>query len=276
MATIIDTHIHFWNYHPIRDDWITDDMKMLQKNFLPQDIAPLLQKKNVDGAIAVQADQSEAETQFLVQLAQNHTFIKGVVGWVDLRNENIEDRLEYFSQFPIIKGWRHIIQAEPDDFFLDENFSRGIQLLKEYHYTYDILIYPKQLKSAITFVEKFPEQKFVIDHCAKPNIKNKEMVEWKVSMQTMALHPHAYCKLSGLLTEADWNQWSADDLFPYLDVLFESFGPDRLMYGSDWPVMLLSGQYAQWKSLLEKYLESYAPEEKENIFGNNAARFYNL
>ena len=272
----IDTHVHFWKYDKLRDAWITDKMKTLQQNYLPETIAGTLKRNSITGCIAVQADQSELETLFLTELAKTHDIIKGVVGWIDLQNENIEERLHYFSHYPIIKGWRHIVQGEADDFLLRPAFQRGISFLQKYNYTYDVLIYPKQLKSTLEFVSKFPEQKMVIDHCAKPDIAGKKIDEWAALMKEIAKQPNVYCKLSGLFTEAKWKEWSPAEFYPYLDTVFNAFGTDRLLFGSDWPVILLSGIYVQWKSLLEKYMEDFDSEEKENVFGQNAIRFYNL
>lgn len=273
---IIDSHVHFWKYDKKRDSWMTNDMKTLRQDYLPEHLTQTLKRNGVDGVVAVQADQSELETHFYVEMAKTHNFIKGVVGWVDLRNENVEERLHYFSQYPYIKGWRHIAQSEPDNFLLNADFQRGIAALQPYNFTYDILIYHHQLKPALELVTKFPEQKFVIDHCAKPDIKHKMIDEWKVMMQDMAQHPNVFCKLSGLFTEAAWKQWSAGDFYPFLDVVFKAFGTNRLMFGSDWPVMLLSGIYVQWKSLLEKYMENFTEEERAKVFGENAVQFYNL
>lgn len=272
----IDTHVHFWKYDKVRDAWITNDMKVLQQDYLPEQIALTLKRAGIDGVVAVQASQEEVETRFLVELSKTHPVIKGVVGWIDLRASTIEERLRHFAQYPAIKGYRHIVQGEPDDFLLRESFQRGIRALQAYNYTYDILIYPKQLRSAIQFVGAFPDQPFVIDHCAKPEIRNKKMDDWKAMMKEIAQHPNVHCKLSGLLTEAAWKEWSAGDFYPYLDVVFDAFGTDRLLFGSDWPVMLLSGIYVQWKSLLEKYMEQFTPEDKEKVFGQNAVRFYGL
>jgi L-fuconolactonase len=272
----IDSHVHFWKFDKKRDAWITNDMKILQQDYLPEHAAMTFKRNDIDGCVAVQADSSELETRFLVELAKTHSIIKGVVGWIDLQADNAEEKLQHFSEHKIIKGYRHIVQSEPDDFLLNEKFQRGISLLKQYNYTYDILIYPKQLKSTIEFVSKFPEQMFIIDHCAKPLIKSKDINDWKTLIKEVAQFPNVYCKLSGLLTEAKWKEWSAADFYPYLDVVFETFGTDRLLFGSDWPVMLLSGIYVQWKSLLEKYMEQFAPEEKEKVFGLNAVAFYNL
>jgi L-fuconolactonase len=272
----VDSHIHFWKYDKVKDSWITDDMKVLQKHYLPENAALTFRNNGIDGCVAVQASQSELETHFLTELAKTHPVIRGVVGWIDLQNENINERLEYFSQYSVIKGWRHVAQAEPEDFLLRKNFQRGIAALRPYNYTYDILIYHYQLKPALEFVSGFPEQKFIIDHCAKPDIAHKKIDDWKRLMQEMAMHPNVYCKLSGLFTEAKWKEWSVADFYPYLDVVFEAFGPDRLVFGSDWPVILLSGMYVQWKSLLEKYMENFSVGDKEKVFGENAVRFYNL
>lgn len=273
---VVDSHVHFWKYDKVRDAWITDNMKILQQDYLPEHLAPTLKRNGVDGVVAVQASQEEVETRFLAELAKTHPEIKGVVGWLDLQADNIAERLEHFTQYSSIRGYRHVVQAEPDDFLLRPNFQRGVQALKPYNYTYDVLIYPSQLKPAIEFVSKFPDQKLIIDHCAKPDIKHKKIDEWKVLMKEIAQNPQVSCKVSGLFTEAAWKTWSAAEFYPYLDVVFEAFGTDRLLYGSDWPVILVSGIYVQWKSLLEKYMENYTPEDREKVFGLNAVAFYNL
>ncbi|MFT3682513.1 MAG: amidohydrolase family protein [Ferruginibacter sp.] len=274
---IIDSHVHFWKYDKVKDAWITDDMKQLQQDLLPQDIEPVLKNNTVNGIVAVQADQSEKETIFLKELADENDFIKGIVGWIGLQEKSIEERLHYFSQYSIIKGWRHIAQAEPAGFLLNENFLRGIAALEKYNYTYDILIYPAQIKDTLELVNKFPDQRMVLDHCAKPGIKNKAFVEWNRQIQELAKNPAVYCKLSGLLTEATWKQWDDATFYPYFDTVFDAFGTSRLLYGSDWPVMLLSGGYEQWKNLLENYIEKNCEAgAKEKIFGSNAIQFYNL
>ena len=275
LATI-DTHVHFWKYNATRDTWISDDMKVLKQNYLPEDLALSAKRNHVAGCVAVQVDQSELENYFLVELAKTHPFIKGVVGWIDLQADNLEERLTHFSAFPIIKGWRHIVQGEANDFLLRRNFQQGVQRLKKFNYTYDILVYHYQLDAVVDFVSNLPDQKLIIDHCAKPDIRNHEINQWRSLMKEIAQHPQVHCKLSGLFTEANWRHWSAGDFFPYLDVVFDAFGTDRLLFGSDWPVMLLSGSYLQWKSLLEKYMEQFKPEDKEKVFYQNAIRFYNL
>jgi len=272
---IIDSHVHFWKYNKKRDAWMAD-MKILQQDYLPEHLSLTLKRNEVDGVIAVQADQSEVETRFLVELSKTHPIIKGVVGWLDLRAANLEEKLAEFSQYSIIKGYRHIVQGEPDDFLLSEDFQRGVSALKPYNYTYDILIFPRQLKAAASFVKKFPDQKLIIDHCAKPDIKNKKIEEWKIGMEEIAGQPNVYCKLSGLFTEAAWKEWSPSDFYPYLDIVFNAFGTDRLVFGSDWPVILVSGIYVQWKSLIEKYMENFPEEEKQKVMGENAVKFYEL
>ena len=272
----IDTHVHFWKYDKVRDSWITKDMKVLMQDYLPEQLDLAARRNEITGCVAVQADQSELETHFLVELAKTHPFIQGVVGWVDLQDAEVEKRLEYFSQYPVIKGWRHIAQAEPDNFLLSEPFQRGIATLGAMGYTYDVLIYHHQLKPALEMVKRFPNQQFIIDHCAKPNIRRKDIKEWAAVMKDLAQLDYVYCKLSGLLTEAEWKSWKPADFYPYLDVVFDAFGTDRLMYGSDWPVILLSGIYVQWKSLLEKYMENFSSDDREKVFISNARKFYRL
>jgi len=272
----IDSHVHFWKYDKKVYDWIDSSMKSLQQDYLPEHLTLTLKRNDIDGVVAVQAIQAEVETRFLAELAQTHPIIKGVVGWVDLQADNVTDRLQHFSQYPIIKGFRHVVQGEPLDFLARENFRRGVAALKPFGYTYDILIFHNQLKPAIDFVNAFPDQLFVIDHCAKPDIKHKKIDDWKAGIKEIATYPNVYCKLSGLFTEAAWKEWSVADFYPYLDAVFDAFGTDRLMFGSDWPVILLSGIYVQWKSLIDKYMENFPAEEREKIFGTNAIQFYNL
>jgi L-fuconolactonase len=273
----IDSHQHFWLYDPGRDGWITDEMAVLKRDFLPEDLIPELRFNDIAQSIAVQADQSEKETRFLLELAEKHPEIAGVVGWVDLSAENIEERLEYFSRFPKLRGFRHILQAESDDrFMMRKEFLRGISCLGGYHFTYDILIYARHLPVAIEFVRRFPEQKFVVDHLAKPGIKAQELEPWSRDIRRLASNPNVFCKLSGMVVEADWKQWTAKDFRPYLDAVFAAFGIDRLMFGSDWPVCLLAGTYAQAKEIVEGYTGDLSSAEKEKIFGLNAARFYGL
>ena len=273
----IDAHQHFWRYDAQRDGWITDQMSELKRDYLPDEFLEELAANDMDGCIAVQADQSERETLFLLDLAAQHSEIAGVVGWADLRSPNLPKRLEYFSQFEKLRGFRHIVQTEPDDgFLLRDDFRRGIAWLQEFGFTYDILIYPKQLPAAIALVENFPKQRFVLDHMAKPNIKSGQSTPWAAQMKALALNPNAFCKLSGLVTEADWQHWRTDDFRPYFDVVFETFGPDRLMFGSDWPVCLLAGTYRKVKQLVADYTRHFTDADQKKIFGSNAVHFYGL
>lgn len=273
---MIDTHVHFWNYDKVKDAWITDEMKILQRDFLPQHLRSELDQNGIEGIVAVQADQSENETKFLIELAKKNPEIKGIVGWVDLQNENIENKLLYYSQSSIIKGFRHIVQAESPGFLKGKRFLNGIQLLKDFGFTYDVLIYEGQLEEVIEFVNKFHGQKFIIDHCAKPAIKNKSINAWKNGMQEISQNKNVYCKLSGLTTESNWNTWKEKDFYPYFDTVFECFGTDRLLFGSDWPVVLVSGTYTKWKNLLKKYMHDFSEEEMRKVFTENAIEFYNL
>jgi L-fuconolactonase len=273
----IDSHQHFWHYNAERDGWITDEMAVLKRDFMPEDLLPGMLATGIDASIAVQADQSDDETLFLLSFAERHPEIRGVIGWVDLQADDIEDRLRKFSQFFKLRGFRHIVQAEPDDrFLMRPEFLRGIRCLGTYGFTYDILIYAQHLPVANEFVRQCPEQKFVLDHLAKPLIKTGEIDYWARGIRAMANHPNVCCKLSGLVTEADWAKWSADDLKPYLDVVFEAFGTDRLMFGSDWPVCLLAASYERVKETIENYTRDLTSIEKAKIFGLNAARFYGL
>ncbi|HUR10982.1 MAG TPA: amidohydrolase family protein [Flavitalea sp.] len=272
----IDSHIHFWKFDKNRYAWINDSMKSLQKDHLPEHVAQTFQRNGIDGCIAVQAATSEFETDFLVELSHTHPVIKGVVGWVDLAAPNAASRLEHYASNPVIKGYRHIVQSEPDDYMNGTGFRQGIAALAAYQYTYDILIYPRQLKAAIDLVSEFPEQVFILDHCGKPEIRRGKPDEWKDKIRRLAAFPNVYCKLSGLFTEAPWKAWSAGDFYPYLDVVFENFTANRLLFGSDWPVMLLSGMYVQWKSLLEKYMQGMIPDDHEAVFGGNAVNVYRL
>jgi L-fuconolactonase len=273
----IDSHQHFWRYNPTRDAWITDDMSILKRDFLPEELALECKANGIDASIAVQADQSENETLFLLELARGNPRIAGVVGWIDLASANVEERLLYFSRYEKLRGFRHIVQVEPDNRFLAQpDFVRGVSRLRQFGFTYDILIYPKQLPAAIELVSKFPEQRFVIDHLAKPEIKSHDIKFWAEHIRCIAQSPNVLCKLSGLVTEAGWRNWKPADFKPYLDVVFDAFGADRLMFGSDWPVCLLAATYAQVKRVIEDYLHACTAAQKENIFGGNAIRFYNL
>lgn len=273
---VLDSHVHFWKYKADAYPWIDKNMQVLKKDYLPQDIELTLKRNNIEGCIAVQATSTELETRFLAELSNTHPVIKGVVGWTNLQANDLEKRLSDLKAYPAIKGIRHIVQEEPDDFMYNGKFRSGISMLADFGFTYDILIYPRQLAAATDLVKAFPQQQFILDHCAKPDIAKRELEIWKSGITDLAMYPNVSCKLSGLLTEARWKDWSPADFYPYLDVVFGSFGVERVMFGSDWPVLLLSGLYVQWKSLLEKYMEQFLPEDKEKVFGLTAQRVYRV
>jgi L-fuconolactonase len=273
----IDAHQHFWIFDPVRDSWINDEMSVIQRDFLPTHLEPVLQANGMDGCVAVQADQSEVQNDFLLGFADEHAFIKGVVGWVDLRAGNIEQRLEYYSGFEKMKGFRHVLQGEEDRaLMLKPAFMNGIGKLSNYGFTYDILIFPDQLQYVGEFVSAFPDTKFVIDHIAKPYIKDKKIQDWAIEIKKAAEQENVYCKVSGMVTEAEWHGWEPADFTPYLDVVFNAFGADRLMFGSDWPVCLVAAEYSQMKSILDEYTSSLSATEQSNFWGDNAVKFYNL
>lgn len=273
----IDSHQHFWKYDAVRDSWITGEMSAIQKDFLPHDLQPLLQQNGLEGCVLVQSDQSEEHNDFLLEQARGNDFIKGIVGWVDLRAENVAERLAYYKQFNIIKGFRHVLQAEEDRaLMLKPEFMRGIATLQPFNFTYDILIYADQLKYVPEFVAAFPQQKFVIDHVAKPNIKAQRIDELTIDMMAAAVHENVSCKISGMVTEADWKNWKKEDFTPYIDVVCEAFGPDRIMFGSDWPVCLVAASYEEMMSIVSEYFSSFTANERELFFGKNAIQFYNL
>ncbi|TWR26526.1 amidohydrolase family protein [Mucilaginibacter pallidiroseus] len=273
----IDSHQHYWRYHPVKDAWITGDMAAIQDDFLPADVWPLMQRHGISGSVAVQADQSLAENDFLLDLARQNDFIKGVVGWIDLKAENIDDQLARYSINPLVKGFRHILQGEADDqFMLRPDFMRGVRLLSLYNFTYDILVAPKHLTYVTEFVAAFPNQRFLVDHLAKPYIKAKQIDGWRQDMEALAQFPNVHCKVSGMVTEADWGDWKPSDFEPYLDVVFNAFGASRLMYGSDWPVCNLAGGYDGAVSAIKWYVDKLTNNEQALFWGQNAIDFYRL
>jgi L-fuconolactonase len=276
---IIDSHQHFWIYDAERDAWINDEMTRIRRNFLPEDLQPVLAENGVEGCVAVQADQSDAETVFLLALAEKYSsFVKGVVGWVDLRADNLYERLDYYSQYELLKGFRHVAQAEPDDFLARPEIIKGIRQLAAFDFTYDILIYPTQLKAALHLVREVPNVKFVIDHIAKPYIKEQKLNTWSNYMRELASNSQVHCKVSGMVTEADWKNWTKKDFYPYLDVVFEAFGVDRLMFGSDWPVCLVAAEYTQVIDLIRDYMTNvgFSATDQAKVLGGNATKFYRL
>jgi L-fuconolactonase len=252
-------------------------MSVIRKNFLPSDLAKVFQENGINGCIAVQADQTLEETDFLIDLASINNFIKGIVGWVDLRAENIENVLEKYSTDKIVKGFRHVVQGEADhNFLLRPNFSRGISLLEKHNFTYDILVFPHQLGSVLEFVKKFPNQNFVIDHIAKPYIKDGYFKGWATMMTAIGKHENVSCKMSGMVTEADFNTWTPEQIHPYMDTALEAFGSKRILFGSDWPVCLVAGNYSKIKKLTTDFISQLSQIEQNSIMGNNAIEFYNL
>src|SRR5579862_3379483 len=273
----IDAHQHFWIYNRKDFDWIDESMAAIRRNFLPEDLQPELKANAFDGSVVVQTCQTLEETRWLLELSERNPSILGVVGWADLRSPEIDSQLTSLSRNPRLVGLRHIVQSEPDDrFLLQPDFLRGISALEEFGLAYDILIYTKQLPVAAEFVERFPRQRFVLDHLAKPPIKTGEIDLWAQGIRRLAQFPNVFCKLSGLVTEADWESWTAEQITPYLDVAFDSFGPERLMIGSDWPVCLAAASYARAMKVVKAYLAAQAPECRESVLGGNARRFWRL
>jgi L-fuconolactonase len=273
----IDSHQHFWRYSPVEHPWMSDEMVQLKRDFLPEYLQPLLQALGFDGCIAVQASQTLKETRWLLELATNHAFIGGVVGWVDLLSADLPDRLASFAAHPKFVGVRHIVHDEPDDeFMLRPAFMSGVSQLQQFDLTYDLLLFPKHLRTAVQVVQKFPEQRFVLDHIAKPRIAEGILSPWKEDLQELALYQNVYCKLSGMVTEAAWNRWKPADFIRYLDTVVEAFTPDRLMIGSDWPVCTLSGDYASTMQIVIDYIQQFPPEVQSGILGGNCARFYGI
>jgi L-fuconolactonase len=271
----IDAHQHFWLYSPARYGWISNKMPELKRDFLPEHLKPLLADQLFDGSIAVQACQDLDETRWLLQLADQNEFVKGVVGWVDLCAPDLPGQLEDFAANRRFVGVRHVLQEEPDDeFMLRPEFRRGIARLAEHGLTYDLLLYPRHLHVAVKLVREFPEQRFVLDHIAKPAIADGLMGPWERDIRELALFNNVYCKLSGMVTEARWKQWKPQNFRPYLDVVCEAFGRGRLMIGSDWPVCTLSGSYEETMKIVIDYLRQSMPDETDDILGANCLRCY--
>lgn len=273
----IDAHQHFWRYNADEFGWIDDSMATIRRDFLPEHLEPELKRNDFQGSVVVQARQTLEETRWLLNLAGGTAAILGVVGWVDLCSSDARSQLTEFAGNPKFVGVRHIVQAEPDDhFLLRPDFLLGISLLEEFDLAYDILIYARHLSVAAKFVERFPRQRFVLDHLAKPQIKAGEIKMWATGIRRLAAYPNVFCKLSGLVTEADWQHWTPDQIEPYLDVALDSFGPNRLMIGSDWPVCLVAASYSQVIDVVKHYISRRAPEALDAIFGSNAQRFWRL
>jgi L-fuconolactonase len=273
----IDAHQHFWRYRPETHAWIGDSMAVLKRDFLPGDLEPLLRDAGFDGCVAVQAAHSLDETRFLLGLADRHPFVRGVVGWVDLVSPDLDRQLESFAPHPRFRGVRHIAQDEPDDAWLSRgDVVRGVSRLSGYGLTYDILVYARQLPAALELARRLPDQPFVLDHVAKPEIRAARLEPWRRDLRLLASLPHVFCKLSGLVTEAEWDGWTPESIRPYMDVALEAFSPDRLMIGSDWPVCLLGGQYPRVVGLARDFVSMLSASEQAAVLGGTAARFYRL
>jgi L-fuconolactonase len=273
---IIDSHIHFWKFDPVRDAWITKDMTAIRKDFLPEDFYLYLKENHIEGCIAVQADQSNEETAFLVNLAKENPFIKGVIGWIDLISDKLEESLQNYKSEKLIKGFRHIAEGEELGFLLQKNVLHGIASLHQYDYTFDILLRQDQLSDAVKLSEKLTDQPFILDHCGKPDLKTNELKEWKSNISGLAKNSNIYCKISGLLTQGNWDSIDEKAIFEILDFIFSQFGIKRVIFGSDWPVMLLGGNYALWLELILKYVSQFSKEEQELFFSGNVVKFYKL
>lgn len=273
----IDTHQHFWAYNAKEYPWMGPGMESLRRDYLPPDLAPLLRSTGLDGTVTVQARQTLAESFWLLELANQYPFLKGVVGWVDLCNPAVEEQLAKLAPHPKFRGVRHVVHDEPDDqFMMRPDFMRGIGKLAKFKLTYDLLLYPRHIPVAEKLVKLFPDQPFVVDHIAKPLIKEHEMAPWATNIRALAAYENVYCKVSGMVTEADWKHWKPADFTPYMDVIFGGFGTKRLMVGSDWPVSTLAATYEQVIQIPTDYLQRLSSDEKAAVWGGNAQRFYGI
>jgi L-fuconolactonase len=272
----VDAHQHFWRYSEEEYGWIDGSMAAIRRDFLPADLFPLLAETGVDATVAVQARQSLEETNWLLDLAEAHDWIAGVVGWVPLLSAEAHETLEKLAARTRLKGVRHVLQSEADEFMLREDFQAGIALLRRYSLTYDVLVVERQLPAAMQLVDRHPEQSFVLDHIAKPLIAAHELEPWRTQIRELARRPHVCCKLSGMATEAAFDTWTVEDLRPYIETVLECFGPERLMFGSDWPVCTVASSYARWVGVVREFIAELTKDEQESIFGGNAARFYGL
>ncbi len=273
----IDTHQHFWKYSKEEYPWIGEGMEVLAKDRLPADLHPLLKENGIDGTIAVQAHQVVEETESLLAMAEEYDFIRGVVGWVDLRSPKVEAQLERFKDRTKMVGVRHVVQDEPDEkFVLMEDFMRGIGKLKAYGLVYEILIFPHQMSATIELAKRFPEQVFILDHIAKPNIKDEQMSPWESDIKKLGSFENVSCKISGMVTEADWHNWSAEDFSPYMEVVLEAFGVKRLTIGSDWPVCTVAGEYGSVVSIAADFIAQLSDNEQKSIWEENPGRIYGL
>ncbi len=280
MPQIIDAHQHFWQLgHPAFDySWLDKpELKAIRKSYLPPDLKPQLQAAGVDRCVFVQTQHKLEENRWVLGLADQHDFIAGVVGWVDLYAPDVGDQLLTFTDHPKFVGIRHVVQDEPDEnWIVHPHALRGLKVLEQHGVPYDLLFYTQHLRHAATLAKALPKLKMVINHLSKPKIKTHQIDEWKTDLQIAAQYPNMYCKLSGMITEADWAHWKPADLKPYVDAALEAFGPERCMFGSDWPVCELAGTYAQVIDALRQVLAAISETERAAIFGGTASRFYGL
>jgi L-fuconolactonase len=273
----IDAHQHFWQYNAQKYEWISPSMKAIKHDFLPKDIANILVQQDISGTVLVQVQQNDAENEQMLQYTHENTFIKGIVAWLAFADPLVAQKLAFYNQFKQIKGFRHILQAENTaEFLLNPAFLNGIDQLQSYNYTYDILVNNKQMDDALAFVRQFPKQKFVLDHIAKPDIKNGEFKTWAKKIKQLGQVDNLSCKLSGMVTENDWNLWTEADFEPYMQETLAAFGAKRLMFGSDWPVCMLAASYSQVTDIVQNFITSLSTNEQEDILGKNAIEFYNL
>jgi L-fuconolactonase len=272
----VDAHQHFWRYTSREFGWIDDGMATIRRDFLPGDLAPLLRDSGIDATVAVQARQSMEETDWLLDLADENDWIAGVVGWVDLTDPAIEETLQRLAQNPKLKGVRHVLQGEPDAFMAREDFNAGVAKLSRYQLTYDLLVLERQLPAAIAFVDRHPKQPIVLDHLAKPLIAAQQLDPWRANIRDLARRPHVSCKLSGMVTEADFEHWTIDHLRPYVETVLEAFGPERVLFGSDWPVCTVASSYGRWVDTVQQLTAELSEDERAGIFGGNAQDLYRL
>ncbi len=273
----IDAHQHFWKYDAVEYDWIDDEMKPIQRDFLPPDLKKELTATGIDAAISVQARQTVAETQWLLSLAEAYPYLAGVTGWVPLIDPKLHHLLDRLVTHKKLRAVRHVLQGEKDErYLLRPDFERGIRILSHYNLVYEILIYSRQLPQTIEFVDAHPNQRFVLDHIAKPPIKAGQMEPWATALKNLARRPNIICKVSGVVTEAVYNGWTKVQIIPYLDATLEAFGPKRLMFGSDWPVCLVATTYQNWHSLVQDWASTLSVAEQEQLFGLTAVEAYGL
>lgn len=272
----IDSHQHFWKYDPAEYAWINSEMNILRHDFLPAYLAEEISRAEIEATVAVQAGTT-AETEWLLGLARDWDFIRGVVGWAPLTDPRVGDAVECLISNRKLRGLRHILQDEPDPLYmLRADFNAGIRALRRFGLTYDILIYERHLPQTIEFVDGHPDQPFVLDHIAKPKIRAGEISPWRENIRELAKRQNVYCKISGMTTEAGWTSWTPEQMTPYIDVVLEAFGAQRLMFGSDWPVCLLAGTYSKWVRLMERALQALSIHEQERIWSGTAIEAYGL